>query len=255
MITTGGKSAPKTGSTGDGYYFAEKFGLKVVPPLPGLTRLISDDYFFNDNTVRAYADVKLYIDGVLSGTSSGELQSGEYGPSGICVFDLSGRAGLALASGKKCHIEVDFLPELDIEAFFSLLKRKASLMGDKDEKTDLFLGIFSERLSIKLYEKLSRDLFGERDMPDVLTDSDLHNIAATIKNMRFSISGTGDFNVSQITVGGIHADSLNPDLSAKNLPGLFFAGECLDVDGDCGGFNLHWAFASGLTAGKGAVNL
>ena len=122
-------------------------------------------------------------------------------------------------------------------------------------KTACRIVIFSERLSIKLYEKLSRDLFGERDMPDVLTDSDLHNIAATIKNMRFSISGTGDFNVSQITVGGIHADSLNPDLSAKNLPGLFFAGECLDVDGDCGGFNLHWAFASGLTAGKGAVNL
>ncbi len=252
IITTGGKSAPKTGSTGDGYYFAEQFGLKVAPPYPALTRMISGDIFFNDNTVRTYAAVKLFIDGEYSGSSSGELQSGDQGPSGILIFDLSGRASRALSEGRKCHIMVDLLPELDEDSIYSLLKKRWESMGEGDEKTELFLGIFSERLALKLDEKLGRELFGARNLPDVLSDKDLRDIASMIKNMRFHVTGTGDFNVSQVTSGGVHADSLNPDLSAKGIEGLYFAGECLDADGDCGGFNLHFAFASGLAAGYAA---
>ncbi|MCR4590272.1 MAG: aminoacetone oxidase family FAD-binding enzyme [Lachnospiraceae bacterium] len=253
IVASGGKSAPKTGSTGDAYYFAEEFGLTVVPPLPALTRLLSDDKFFNDNNVRAEAAVSLYIDGVNTCTSKGELQITNTGPSGICVFDLSGRAAAALKAGKKCELSADLLPEYGEDEIFTMLKEHAGSLSKEDFKAGLFLGIFSERLSLNVYEKIRRELFNGKELPSDLSDTDLRRIAAVLKDMRFSVNGTGEFSVSQVTSGGIHADSLNPDLSAKKVPGLFFAGECLDTDGDCGGFNLHWAFVSGYKAGSSAI--
>ncbi|MBQ9550556.1 MAG: aminoacetone oxidase family FAD-binding enzyme [Lachnospiraceae bacterium] len=252
IVATGGKAAPKTGSTGDGYYFAEGFGLSVAKPLPALTRLLSPDPFFNDNTVRASVSVKLFIDDSFTAASQGELQVNAGGPSGICIFDLSGRAARALNEGRSCRISVDFLPELDVEELFSLLLRKAERIGAEDPPSSLFNGIFSDRLSVNICEKLENLLFKGRSFHGILSDSLIRDIAVLIKDMSFDISGTGEFAISQVTSGGITAESLNPDLSAKNVPGLFFTGECLDADGDCGGFNLHWAWASGLTAGFAA---
>ncbi|MBQ7724409.1 MAG: aminoacetone oxidase family FAD-binding enzyme [Lachnospiraceae bacterium] len=247
IITTGGKAAPKTGSTGDGYYFAENFGLKMVQPLPALTKLISDDCFFNDNPVRAEALVTLYIDGEFSASSEGELQITNTGPSGICVFDLSGRAAKALKDGKKCVLSVDLLPEYSEEAVVDILKKHT-------EYPEIFLGIFSEKLSINIREKIKNDLFNGRELSGEIRDRDILRIAAFIKDMRFTITGYGDHTVSQVTSGGIHGDNLDHDLSVKGIPGLFFAGECLDIDGDCGGFNLHFAFASGYKAGSSSLD-
>jgi len=253
IVATGGKAAPKTGSTGDGYYFAEKFALSVARPLPALTRLLSPDPFFNDNTVRALVSVELFIDGSFAASSAGELQINAGGPSGICIFDLSGRAARALKEERSCYISIDFLPEFDDAFVFSLLKNRAGRIKEEDPPTALFTGIFSERLSVNICEKLENLLFKGRAFHGILNDNLIRDIAHLIKNMRFEISGTGEFAVSQVTSGGITADCLNPDLSAKNVPGLFFTGECLDADGDCGGFNLHFAWASGLTAGLAAA--
>ncbi len=247
IITTGGKAAPKTGSTGDGYYFAENFGLKTVPPLPALTKLISDDSFFNDNPVRAEAAVKLYIDGEFSASSKGELQLTNKGPSGICVFDLSGRAAKAVKDGRECVLSVDLLPEYGEEEVVDILKKHTGYR-------DLFLGIFSEKLSENVLEKIKHDLFNGKELTGEISEKDHVRIAALIKDMRFTINGFGEYDVSQVTSGGIHGDNLNPDFSVKGVPGLYFAGECLDTDGDCGGFNLHFAFVSGYKAGLSAAD-
>lgn len=252
IVATGGKAAPKTGSTGDGYYFAEKFGLSVARPLPALTRLLSPDPFFNDNTVRAYVSVKLFIDDSFSASSKGELQVNAGGPSGICIFDLSGRASRALKEGRSCRISVDFLPELEEDEVFSLLKKRADKIREEDPPTALFTGIFSERLSVNICEKLENLLFKGRSFHGILNDTLIKDVSNLIKNMCFEITGTGEFVISQVTSGGISAECLNPDLSSKKVPGLYFTGECLDADGDCGGFNLHFAWASGLTAGVAA---
>lgn len=247
IITTGGKAAPKTGSTGDGYYFAENFGLKIVPPLPALTKLISPDSFFNDNPVRAEASVKLFIDGEFTASSEGELQITGTGPSGICVFDLSGRTAKALEEGKKCVLSVDFLPEYSIEEAVDILRKHT-------EYRELFLGVFSGRLSLNIYEKIKKDLFNGKEPDGKISERDILRIASLIKDMRFSITGCGEYTASQVTSGGIHGDNLEHDLSVKGIPGLFFAGECLDADGDCGGFNLHFAFVSGYKAGSSAAD-
>lgn len=255
IIATGGKAAPKTGSTGDGYYFAENFGLKVVPPLPALTKLLSDDNFFNDNSVRAEAAVKLFVDGTIAGGSVGELQITSTGPSGICVFDLSGRAAEAVKAGKKCILSIDFLPEYSVDEVERMLKKRCNTLYPEDYKAELFLGIFSERLSINIYERMKQLLFNDKELPDSLSDTDISRIAAFIKDMSFEINGFGEYGISQVTAGGIHSDNLESDLSVKGIPGLYFAGECLDIDGDCGGFNLHFAFVSGLKAGLSAAGI
>ncbi len=249
IITTGGMAAPKTGSTGDAWYFAKNFGLQVEEPLPALTRLLSEDPFFNDNPVRAEVKITLFIDGVPSGVSKGELQTGSSGPSGICVFDLSGRVAKALKAGKKSRIEVDLLPEYSEDQVLSMLKKRLSGGNSCENPVSLFTGIFSERLTVNVINKISEELFSGQEFPKKPDDKELYNIARLIKNMGFSIYGTGDFNSAQVTSGGIKGESINPDLSAKGIPGLYFAGECLDIDGNCGGYNLYWAFASGYAAG------
>ena len=250
VIATGGMAAPKTGSTGDAYYFARNFGLKVEEALPGLTRLLSPDIFFNETCVRSEVSLKLLIDNEYAGSSEGEMQVTDSGPSGICVFDLSGRAAKALRSGKKCVLSVDLLPEYSEEQVFKLLGRHS---GPDNEKTlDIFTGIFSERLSLCIDNKMRKELFPDREHPLIPEIRDLKQIASFIKNLRFEIEGTGDFNSAQVTVGGILGESLTTDLSARDVPGLYFAGECLDIDGDCGGYNLYWAFSSGYAAGKAA---
>ncbi len=252
IISTGGKAYPKTGSTGDGYFFANRFGLKVIDPLPALTRLISPDPFFNDNKIRCEASVTLFIDDIFSASSRGELQLSDSGPSGICVFDLSGRASAALKDGKKCSLFVDLLPDLSFDRAFELISKRASVSDRISSPSGIFLGLFSERLSLNVFEYLERRLFPE-GFPSRLSEDQISSIVSEIKNMSFVITGTGDFNSSQVTSGGISAESLNPDLSVKGIPGLFFSGEVLDIDGDCGGFNLQWAFSSGYAAGINAA--
>ncbi len=252
IIATGGKAAPKTGSTGDGYYFAGNFGLSVKEPLPALTRLISPDPFFNDNKIRCDVKLTLLSDDKEAGTSEGELQLSENGPSGICVFDLSGRAAGIIKEGKKCSLCIDLLPGTKTEELAGLLKNRYSLFSGFFNPDKLFIGIFSERLSLNVREYLERRVF-KGCFPSALSFEDIKRIAYEIKNMTFEITGTGDFNNSQVTSGGISASSLNPGLSALDIPGLYFCGEVLDVDGDCGGFNLQWAFSSGYAAGVSAV--
>ena len=250
IIATGGMAAPKTGSTGDAYYFAKNFGLRVTEPLPGLTRLFSPDVFFNETNVRAEVALKLFIDDEPAGCSKGELQVTDSGPSGICVFDLSGRAAKALKAGKKCVLSVDLLPEYSEGQIVELLKKHAGISGTKT--SDIFTGIFSERLSLCIENKMRKELFPDREYPFITSDEDIKLIASFIKDLKFDIEGTGDFNNAQVTVGGVLGEGLNEDLSARDVPGLYFAGECLDIDGDCGGYNLYWAFSSGYAAGKAA---
>ncbi len=252
IIASGGVTAPKTGSTGDGYYLAKSFSLEVSDPLPGLTRLMSSDPFFNDNKIRTEASLKLLIDGETKAVSFGELQLTEGGPSGICVFDLSGRASYALKDKKRTELLMDLLPDHSEEEVFRLLKRRILSTTDDYEIPGIFTGIFSERLSINILKHLEDRVFAGR-LPRVLDDDDIRKISSEIKGLRVEITGTGDFNSSQITAGGVKAGSLGPGLCAREVKGLCFAGEVLDIDGDCGGYNLQWAFSSGFYAGKKAA--
>jgi len=244
IVSTGGSAAPKTGSTGDGYYFAKEMSLRVNEPLPALTRLYSDDSFFKGiNGVRADVHIKLFIDGEDAGSSGGELQITERGPSGICAFDLSGRIGRGLSDNKKCIIAVDFLPE------YSEAQVKELLLGRRINDKELFLGIFSSKLSEAFYRAVSVFTVGQIECDDLTAGK----IAGILKKTEFNIKGTGDFSESQVTTGGVSGSSFEPDLSVKGIPGMYFTGEVLDIDGDCGGFNLQWAFSSGFIAGKSAA--
>ncbi len=250
IIATGGLAAPKTGSTGDGYGMAKAFSLSVNKPLPALTLLkTSDKWFKGVEGIRAEAGLRLFVDGKAAGESRGELQLIKEGVSGICAFDLSGAAARALDAGLEVSLSIDFLPNIEAAAVYDYLKERRD--GHPERRAEFFFtGLFHKRLSELFLRKAG--IAGAKAVA-CLTDKDIAGLSHIISGLRLNIDGTGDFSRCQVTCGGVMAKELNDNLMAKKSPGLFFCGEVVDADGPCGGYNLQWAFSSGVAAGRAAA--
>ena len=250
IISTGGKSAPKTGSDGEGYRIAKKFGHKIIKPLPALTQLKSDMKLFKSITgVRAEASLSLYIDGKYVRTSHGELQLVDYGLSGICSFELSSIAVRTLDKGQKCEVIINFFEDYPKDRLIEMMKNRISLHGERTAE-QLLTGLFNKKLAVIFLKQSSIDL---NMRADKITDKGLKSLAESVTAFRVPVTAVGDFNKSQVTCGGISLSELKGNLESKKIKGLFFAGEILDVDGICGGYNLQWAWSSGYCTGKAAA--
>ncbi len=251
IVAVGGKAAPKTGSDGDGYFIAKKFGINVIDALPALVPLESDaSWIKNVAGVRASAELSLYIDNKFIHKSFGELQLTDYGISGICTFELSSDASKAIDQGKKCFVYVNFLPGYDKKKTCELLTQRQNRLKERTV-SDFFTGLFNDKLSSVFTKKCGIK-------PDVavakLTDKQISGLADTITALYVPIKGTCGFDKSQTTSGGIDIRELNKNFECNKVPGLYFIGEVTDVDGICGGYNLQWAWAGGYIAGKAAAN-
>ncbi|MCR4890743.1 MAG: aminoacetone oxidase family FAD-binding enzyme [Lachnospiraceae bacterium] len=249
IVATGGLAAPKTGSTGDGYGIAGDFGIRVVPPLPALTFIHSRDACFRSLAgIRAEAGLRLLQDGRVLDESRGELQLTEKGLSGICSFQLSGRIARLLSEGKHCEVRINFLPDLDWQACFNYLRERQAAFGQRKAE-EFFIGVFHKKLGQAL---LKRCGIGLQAQVSELKERDLHRLCDEIHSFKVEAEGTGDFQRAQVTSGGIALSELDSSLMASRVPGLYFIGEAVDVDGICGGYNLQWAWASGAIAGEAA---
>ncbi len=250
IISTGGKSAPKTGSDGEGYKLAKKFGHKIIKPLPALTQLKSDKSCFKSLTgVRAEASLSLYIDGKFSKSSHGELQLVNYGLSGICSFELSSIVARAVDRGRKCEVVVNFFEDYSKKSFLELIKKRIGLHGERAAE-QLLTGLFNKKLALVFLKEASINL---NLRADKISEKALNSLAESVCAFRVPITATGDFSKSQVSSGGVNLTEVNDRLESKKIKGLFFAGEVLDVDGICGGYNLQWAWSSGYCAGKAAA--
>ncbi len=230
----------------DGYSLAYHLGHRIVPVKPALTALIcKEDFFKSISGVRCECLISLTKDSAIIGSEYGELQITEYGVSGIPVFQLSRH--VAAVPGEY-SVVIDFMPGVDDESFIQMMQtRILSFQGAKIK--EFFLGILNNKLNALLIS-----LSGLQP-DDIIDDSNrdaLIEAVSLIKCLKLDVKGTKSFENAQCCSGGVPLSELDDNCQSVKCPGLYIAGEMIDVDGKCGGYNLQWAWTTGYIAGKAA---
>lgn len=250
ILCTGSMAAPKTGSDGSGYTLAASLGHRLIPPLPALCPIVGKDGYFGQALkkmagVRAETVLRLWIGKKEVFSERGELQITEYGLSGIPVFQFSRYAVRAFEKGEKVWVEIDFLPDLEKEDCRKLILQQ---LGHYQKTIEEVLTGFLNRkvvLEILACAKVER---GKR----TVSDESLERLLSCLKTFLVVMTGYRGMEQAQVCSGGVDTQEVKAQtLESKKRKGLYFAGEILDVDGACGGYNLQWAWSSGFLAGKG----
>lgn len=250
ILATGGKAAPKQGSDGSGYPLAQSLGHTVTKVYPALVPLTAKgDFFRSLKGIRAEGNIYMTLDSRKLGQEKGEIQFTDFGISGIAVMQLSSMACTLTAKGKKPLIHIDFVPEMSERELFSFLWETAK----KDSAAEnLLSGIVPKRLG-QVIMKMSTSKPLTCSSKE-LTNAEISNAVQNLKDFTVEITGTRGFDNAQVCAGGIKCSEFDIKTMMSLITENFFAaGEVLDVDGICGGFNLQWAWASGIIAGKSAA--
>ncbi len=251
ILAAGSKAAPSTGSDGSGYELARQLGHSIIKPLPALVQLRCQGNMYRQMAgVRTEAGVRLLVDGELAAEDRGELQLVDYGLSGIPIFQVSRFAAKALDQRRRVTVRVDFMPAWEEREAFGLLKKRASLLGYKPV-SDFFTGMLNPKLAqvlIKCSGVNPSLKAGE------LTGKQLGRILGQLKSYEAIVMSVNPFANAQVCCGGVDTRQVDPrTMQSRIKRGLYFAGEILDVDGICGGYNLQFAWSSGVTAGRSAA--
>ena len=238
IISTGGKAYPKTGSDGIGYDLLKSFGHKITKLSPSLVQITSDNKYLKElSGIRSEALLSLFDKDKKIKEELGELQFTDYGISGICTFNISSylREGI-----DNKYILVNFMP-LDIKSFTLFMESNNTIF----ERLE---GILNYKL-IKVLLKLSN--ISNDDHWNTISNKQKENLINNLFNYKVNITGTKSFDNSQVTAGGLDLSEINPKtMESKLVDNLYVTGEVLDLDGDCGGYNLTIAFITGYIAGS-----
>ena len=252
ILCTGSKAAPSSGSDGSGYDLVKSLGHRIVPVLPALVQLRCAERFFRSIAgVRAQGEVSVWSEGRCAASDAGELQLTDYGISGIPVFQVSGCVSGLLYEKKEVTARLDFMPDFTEEQMLSFLRVRRDVRPEKPSR--MFLtGLFHQKLS-DLWCRMAH-IPPEKKVGE-LTEGDRAALTALIKRMETRITGTNSFDKAQVCRGGVDTRETDPaTMESLIVPGLYFAGELLDVDGICGGYNLTFAWSSGHVAGTAAAS-
>ena len=244
IIACGGAAGVKVGGVKDGYELLKMLGHKSTRIYPALVQMITDaDVPRSLKGVRSNAALRLMSGGELLGESRGEVQFTDNGVSGPAVFDLS---RLAAMNGDGLKLHIDLLPCTEAE-FLEILRQRREKMPSL-ESGELLTGMLHNRLGKTVLRLCGVNM----SLPvSALDDDTLARIAGKCADLVLTVHGTEGFENAQVTAGGVKTGGFDPEtLESWYMPGLFACGEVLDVDGDCGGYNLQWAWASGHLAGK-----
>lgn len=252
ILTCGSKAAPETGSDGTGYGFAKKLGHRVIPPLPALVQLRCREKFFEKLAgVRMDAQVELYADGEWLASDRGEVQFTKNGISGIPVFQVSRYAVRALAQGRQVRGRLNLMPVFEEAELLAFLKERIENNAYKTGEQFL-TGLLPAKVSACVLERSG--LGKTKKKAGDWSREEVERLSRAIQRFETEITGSGDFSQAQVCSGGVDLRELNPEtMESRKVPGLYLAGELLDVDGACGGYNLQWAFSSGWLAGTSAA--
>ena len=248
ILAAGGQSYPELGSNGSGFELAKELGHSVTRLSPSIVQLKTEKHqvkglqgIKTDVAVTAYGDNKKIC------TYNGELLFTDYGISGNVVFNIS----FVMPLYKNVEFEIDFMEKFDYNELYEILKERKKMISHLTME-NYFNGMINKKLGQFLskmsgIEKLSKPV---KD----LNDSEIRKLCTVLKKYRIKILDTTGFKNAQVTAGGVSLDEVNSEtLESKIVKGLYFSGEVLDVYGECGGFNLQWAWASGYIAGKNAA--
>ncbi|MDD7267646.1 MAG: NAD(P)/FAD-dependent oxidoreductase [Lachnospiraceae bacterium] len=238
----------EAGESADSWnHLAAAFGHHLIRPLPALVPLLSDDPLLPAiGTLRIDAACTLRIDAANLATERGNVQFTGKGISGIPVFQLSAAAVRAIATGHRVEIRVNLLPDFEPTVLSQYLQQRSSRAPQKTV-SELLLGLVPKKMIAALKRRSALD--GSRN-GSTLTTADFDRLVDTLLRFDILIAGYAPAAQAQVLQGGIDTREVFPmTLESRLVQGLFFAGEALDVDAVCGGYNLHWAWSSGYVAG------
>lgn len=249
IIATGGLAMPTLGSCDSGYRFAKALGHTLVEACPSLVQLVCDDNsIYTLSGVKVEGCVGVYVDNELKRSALGDVLFTNYGISGSAVLDISRDASVAHTLGKNVRVAVDLMPQFSKEQLENLLQKRLTYAHNRS------LVLWLEGIVNK---KLASFILKHASLPETMTTAsmlgskEIKKIAYLLKHVNLTINGTKGFGSAEVTVGGINVAEIYPETFESKLhKNLYITGEVLDVDGDCGGYNLHFAWASGYMAGQ-----
>ena len=246
VLACGGEAYKSLGGCDMGYSFAKAYGHRIVNPRPSLCGLCVSEDLSDVAGVRADATITLLDNiGNIIKESKGELQLTKQGLSGICIFEISSKAGELLSNNNYPKVQISFIDDISYRYLLETIHTKAY-----GERTIIGLlnGYINDKLAgyvCKLYNIDPKSK--AKDIPS----EDLISLTNSLKNMIFNITKLYDMDQAQVTAGGVALDDIEPKtMESKIIPGLYIVGELLDIDGICGGYNLTFAMLSGYKAGK-----
>ena len=246
IIATGSKAAPKTGSDGNGYDIVKRFSHSIIEPLPALVQLRGEENYFKEWAgIRSDVKISLYSNNEFVKEEEGEIQLTDYGISGICTFNLSRFVSRNLKDNKKEYVIINFLPFLE-ENKMAFFEQRNDLVRGRT-LIEFLEGLLNNKL-VKVLLNLANINY-ERKWQD-LKYEEKERLVAIITNFKLVITGTNSFEQAQVCSGGVPLTEIKiKTMESIYQENLYIVGELLDVDGDCGGYNLSFAWISGMLAG------
>ncbi len=251
ILAAGGKAMPSTGSDGNGFALAERLGHSVIEPFPGLVQLKLEGSFFKQIEGVKFVGTAELLSGRQSiAKDKGDILFGNYGVSGPPILQISRQAGQLLRNNQPASLKLTLF-DMSQEAMDALLAARLAQAGAKTIEFSL-VGLVNKRLIPVLLKQAG--ISDSRRPAAELSRREREKLSGILTDWRLPITGTKGWTSAQVTAGGVDTAEINPEtLESRRVKGLYFAGEILDIDGQCGGFNLQWAWSSGCVAGQHAA--
>ena len=248
ILACGSFAGEKKRDDFNGYAYAEDLGHTIIPVVPALVQVrVKSKDFKSISGVRCDANISLYINRKPVTEEFGELQITDYGISGIPVFQLSRYVSYGIHEKKNVTAVIDLLPEYTKEEWLAFVKEKWSHSPKTITAEEFFQGFLNKKLNLFFLKTVGI----KADTPlKQINYSKIEEAVRRMKSWEMEIEGTNPYENAQVCAGGVSMDEITLHMESKIVPGLYFAGELLDVDGRCGGYNLQWAWTSGYLAGK-----
>ena len=244
VVACGGMSCKAHGTDGDAYELLKMFSHKIVAPAPALVSLNCDDFTKALKGVRSICKMNLIIDGKKALENYGEVQFTDYGLSGIPIMQLS--RFVSVSPSNNIYIELDTTPDFTDEEIRKYLYSRRDV--DTGLCENMLSGIMNKQLCIVLMKECEIQV---NSRINELSNAQIEKLAKTIKCWKIKIKNSRSFDYAQVTAGGADCSQFNTDTMESTLvSNVFCCGEALNIDGDCGGYNLQWAWSSGRLAGS-----
>jgi len=249
VIATGHLSAPQLGGVDVGVSFAKRLGHSIVKPFPTLVQLTSPMKRLERMAgVKVESRVTLRTEGGKTIQKQGDVLFTSYGISGLAILDISRFVMVELLKKKNVMLIIDLMPKMSQEQLLALMRK--SLVKKSSKPLTIWLqGFINKKLILPILEPLKLQ---DETVGSLFSNvKNLELIVSKIKNFKFEVNGSRGYKGAEVATGGVNTKEINPKtMESKKHKGLYFTGEVLDVDGDRGGFNLHFAWVCGLRAGK-----
>ncbi len=252
VLAAGGKAMPASGSDGRGYDLAQKLGHTITDIFPALVQLMLEGSFFKSiEGVKFVGTAEIMHNNKSLTKDRGDILFTNYGVSGPPILQISRKAGELLKAGREAYLRITIMDMMPKEELGMLIKKRFQTAPKKPVDFSL-VGLINKRLiPVVLIEAGIPD---KKRLVADLSAKEQERIIDILTDWRFKIRGTKSWPSAQVTAGGVDTTGIDQKtMESKSVKGLFFAGEIIDIDGQCGGFNLQWAWSSGFIAGQSAA--